>query len=138
MAYPALSVSIGSKDGTVLVCNQGLSCDEVHATSLEELADLVVGAEAATLSRMNETVSVLGSFAEMRQDITLDGEPARYESFVYPGTMWLGAPAFNHVLAFIGGRPVVLAFDHWTFNTPLSARERQIIESFRLLDGQGP
>lgn len=129
--YPAVTVSVGDTNGVVAVSSTG-GCHDVTATTLDELAEAI-----------DVTPMARASGSEVTEDLTLGGEPARYEAFL-SGLAYPFFPAFHHVFAFHEGRPIVIAFDHWTFRTsltfPLSItfNERLLIESFRFLDAPEP
>lgn len=123
---PAMYVSIGGLDGSVFVCNRGRICDELAATTLAQL-----GAQVEGIAPPGLTIPVHPN--PMTRDVDLDGESAQYEGYRACNCGSL-TPWLQHVLTFHDGRPVILGFDHYTFSTPLSFAERQIIESFRFID----
>jgi hypothetical protein len=124
-AYPALSVSLGTSDGSVEVC-RSFRCTTVDADSLAEL-DQVLQAAAPPLP-----------WEEEHRDATLGGHRARIETFRSRGTVWAD-PAFHYVYTVRGGQPVILAFDYWTIRLGRisSAMLEEIIASFRFLDPAG-
>ena len=138
--YPALSISVGSKDGTVTLC-QGEShrCDPIVVT---ELADL----EA-------RLVSVPSQFPgrEDAGNIVLDGHEGRFKRPRYRSETstdahfgiggdvkgdCLGCPGMlYHAFVVDDGRPVVISIDWWTlaFGELPSEYTGRILSSFRFV-----
>ena len=109
--YGALTISIGRPDGSIELCqgsNGGIAytfCRDLVIDDLEALADVTfVRPENTTTSR------VVG------QDTVLGGVPARREQPSFSHEMF-GPESFQLVYAIHDGRPVVLAFDHWTIRS---------------------
>jgi hypothetical protein len=122
-SFGALTVSIGSTDGTVYDCAPSV-CRPVVATTIDEL-DAAITSGTATIT----TTDV---------DVTMDGEPARLEYVTLGGGLIMGGPQFHHVFAIHNGRPVVLSFDMYAYGIGSQSDDigwvESLIRGFRFLD----
>jgi hypothetical protein len=138
--HPALTISVGSRDGTVALC-QGVGhvCEEVVAATVDEL-------DRRLISRPTEG----GGPLETSGELQLAGEPGRFKRPGYrlssadaqwgigatAGGNCLGCPGMlYHAYTVKDGRPIVLSFDWWTiaFEELSPDYVREILSSFRLL-----
>ena len=125
--FGALTVSIGSPDGTVNVCAPML-CHQIVATTLDDLDDAVAGRAVGS-----------GPMTETAVELTLDGEPARLERIEFGEGLILGGPQFHHLFAFHEGRPIMLSFDVYAYGVGREAVNDigwvyALIDGFRFLD----
>jgi hypothetical protein len=129
--YQGLTISIGEPDGTVLAMCEVAACQEFHASTLDELQEVLV----STPPLISNQLPITDRFGSL----TLDGEPGGWERSGI-GNHGLGAPwAMYHVFAIRDGRPVVLAFDEWNIRFDrLTANTRalvnEMVASFEFLD----
>jgi hypothetical protein len=129
----ALTISIGSTDGSVYECT-GL-CVQREAHTLDELGNAI--------QSLGSAISGDTPFSEHTDIVTLGGELARFEYPVAPsvsGNM-MGFPGWCSVYAFHEDRPVILSFvcNHMVGGTPAGHGMREaIIDSFRFLDEPAP
>jgi hypothetical protein len=131
---PALTISIGEPNGTVIVCQNLAGCNKVTATTLDELG-------AALISVPKEMRSAIyGPVEGSCCHLVLGGEAGRTDRPTYKrggGQGCLGCPGMLYFqYAFHRGRPVVLAWDFWTihFKRFSSSYIDEITASFRFLD----
>ena len=120
--FGALTVSIGSPDGTVNVCAPML-CHQIVATTLDDLDDAVAGRAVGS-----------GPMTETAVELTLDGEPARLERIEFGEGLILGGPQFHHLFAFHEGRPIILSFDVYAYGIGHEA-VNDIAWVYGLIDG---
>ena len=120
--FGALTVSIGSPDGTINVCAPML-CHQIVATTLDDLDDAVAGRAVGS-----------GPMTETAVELTLDGEPARLERIEFGEGLILGGPQFHHLFAFHEGRPIILSFDVYAYGIGHEA-VNDIAWVYGLIDG---
>ena len=101
--FGALTVSIGTPDGTVNVCAPTL-CHQIVAKTIDDLDDAVTG-HAGGSENVTETAV----------ELSLDGEPARLERIEFGAGVILMGPQFHHLFAFHEGRPIILSFDVYAY-----------------------
>ncbi|HEV7200121.1 MAG TPA: hypothetical protein VGO32_04885 [Candidatus Limnocylindria bacterium] len=131
--FGALTVSIGSTDGTVYDCAPSL-CRPIVATTIDELDAAVENDSIVVETPMITTVDV---------DVTLDGEPARLEYVTFAGGLIEQGAQFHHLFAIHNGRPVVLSFDKYAYGLGQESNDigwvEALIQGFRFLNRhEGP
>jgi hypothetical protein len=127
-SFGALTVSIGSTDGTVYDCAPS-ACRAIVATTIDEL-------DAAIASGSNQTDTP--EITTVDVDVTLDGEPARLEYVTFGGGLIWAGPQFHHLFAIHNGRPIVLSFDKYRHGMGGQANDiswvESLMDSFRFLE----
>jgi hypothetical protein len=131
-SFGALSVSIGSTDGTIYDCAPSL-CRPIVATTIDELDAAIANDSVRTATPMITATDV---------DVTLDGEPARLEYVTFAGGLIEAGPQFHHVFAMHDGRPVVLSFDKYAYGLGQESNDigwvESLIQGFRFLENPVP
>jgi hypothetical protein len=139
---PALTISVGSPDGSVFAdcigpLQEGPSlpppeCRQFTATTLDEL-------QAALTTIPPYYTGAPGLPTEESGDLVLGGEAGRFERPVYltDSHGCLGCPwILSHAFTIHGGGPQVLAFDWWNIDFERISADYmdQMLASFRFLD----
>jgi hypothetical protein len=99
---PALSISIGAKDGSLTICRT--TCDAVVVHTLDQLEKALVSSPASDASY------------ETRGETMLGGIPARFEAAAVTFSSSSAASkrwATYNVFTIRNGRPIVVAFAFW-------------------------
>lgn len=141
---PALTVSIGTSDGRVVLCQP--TCEAVVVTTLGEIEDVLV----SVMARPDGDIP--GWPRVVHGDVALGGEPGRFERADYlrrgdpedaglrprfgDSSNCLGCPDMRlQLYAIHDGRPAVLAFDFWTIAFEAVGYDYflTMVESFRFL-----
>ena len=139
--YPALSISVGTSDGSVAVC-QGTDhrCNTIEATDLASLEASLVGKPQELPGREATGDSVLaGHHARFKRPRYVN-EQASHGEFGIGGKIvgnCLGCPGMlYHLYTLVDGRPVVISIDWWTlaFGALPSEYTGRILSSFRFFD----
>jgi hypothetical protein len=138
--YPALSISVGSTDGTVTLC-QGEShgCDAIVVTELADLEARLVSVPSQLPGREGAGNLVLGGHEGRFKRPRYRSEPSSDREFGIGGQVMgncLGCPGMlYHAFVLDDGRPVIISIDWWTlaFGTLPSEYVGRILSSFRLI-----
>ena len=139
--YPALSISVGTPDGSVAVC-QGTDhrCNTIDATNLAVLEASLVGKPEGFPGREAAGDAVLAGHDARFKRPRYRNELASHGEFGIGGNVagnCLGCPGMlYHLYTVVDGRPVVISIDWWTlaFGALPSEYTGRILSSFRILD----
>jgi hypothetical protein len=128
---PALTISGGGADGTVLVCHSSW-CDEVVVGSLDELQEVLAETEGGCGSSVNGLLHSDTHLADLEARAMLRGSSG--------GCFVAESPGLYYIYAIDEGRPVILAFDQVTaqFSAGNARDSQQILASFRLIEPDEP
>jgi hypothetical protein len=128
---PALTISVGGADGTVLVCHTSW-CDEVVVGSLEELQEVLAETEGGCGSSVSGLLHFDTRIGDIGARAMLRGSSG--------GCFVAESPGFYYIYAIDEGRPVILAFDQVTaqFSAGNARDSQQILASFRLIEPDEP
>ena len=140
-SYPGLSISVGSSDGTVTVC-QGLDhrCDPIVANDIAELEASLISKPQDLPGRETAGDAVLAGHEARFKRPRYRNEQASHGEFGIGGKVagnCLGCPGMlYHLYSLDDGRPVVISIDWWTlaFGGLPSEYAGRILSSFRFLE----
>jgi hypothetical protein len=131
---PSLTISIGSADGSVLICPR--TCAEIWVSNLNEFAAALISTSQLIAEAFCEGDC---SASESHTDVNVGDDPGRIEA---PAHIDNNFPSFGTPLyqAFTihEGRPVVLAFDYWYLDVGRLSigfdEAKEIVSSFTFLE----